>query len=282
MASQLKKSSFTRFKSDTTKYKLECQSRITESDKTTDKWLHVLQKIPKAQILIGKIDITQKTIVVKFESYKEMENEYIVSKQIYDTKIPNFIKYYCFFSCEEDISKFKILETERKQLPLCEKSGKTTGFILMPFYQMGSIANCRWKKYNLDILKNVLIQVSCALFSSYQELKFVHLDLHLDNILLRKTKKQEISYTSISKNIKTLGFYAIIMDFGRAKLNASYQEFKTSLMKMFTLLRDIGEYSEFVLDPLGVVNYINYSKENINLNTLILKIKDIKISYMKI
>ena len=53
MASQLKKSSFTRFKSDTTKYKLKCQSRITETDKTTDKWLHVLQKIPKAQILIG-------------------------------------------------------------------------------------------------------------------------------------------------------------------------------------------------------------------------------------
>jgi hypothetical protein len=115
----------------------------------SDKWLHVLQKIPKVQIMIGKIDITQKTIVVKFESYEEMEKEFIISKQIYNTKIPNFIKYYCFFSCDENVDKFKILETERKKLPLCEKPGKNTGFIIMPFYQMGSISNCRWKRGRL-------------------------------------------------------------------------------------------------------------------------------------
>jgi serine/threonine protein kinase len=278
MATVLKKSSFTRFKTDTSKYKLDCQSRI---DKNTDKWLHVLQKIPKVQIMIGKIDITQKTIVVKFESYEEMEKEFIISKQIYNTKIPNFIKYYCFFSCDENVDKFKILETERKKLPLCEKPGKNTGFIIMPFYQMGSIANCRWKRETLSILKNILVQVIYALFSSYRELRFIHLDLHLDNILLRKTKKQEVEYKPISKKIKTLGIYPIIMDFGRAKTAGSYREFKTSLMKMFTLLRDISEYTEFILDPLPIVNYINQSGDNINLDILVTKINNMKIDYIK-
>jgi hypothetical protein len=137
------------------------------------------------------------------------------------------------------------------------------------------------EKGTLSILKNILVQVTYALFSSYQELRFIHLDLHLDNILLRKTKKQEVEYKPISKKIKTLGIYPIIMDFGRAKTAGSYREFKTSLMKMFTLLRDISEYTEFILDPLPIVNYINQSGDNINLDILVTKINNMKIDYVK-
>jgi hypothetical protein len=93
MATFLKKSSSTGLKQESSKYKLDCQSRLTPETSDTSTWLNVLEKIPNVNILIGNVDISKKTIVVKFESYKEMEKEYEISKTIYDSKLQNFIKF---------------------------------------------------------------------------------------------------------------------------------------------------------------------------------------------
>jgi len=281
MATFLKKSSSTGLKQESSKYKLDCQSRLTPETSDTSTWLNVLQKIPNVNILIGNVDISKKTIVVKFESYKEMEKEYEISKTIYDSKLQNFIKYYCFFSCNEDRKKFEILEIESKKLPLCTGLGKNTGFIIMPFYNLGSIAMYNWSISNLHILKSILIQLVFALYESFEKIGFVHQDLHLYNVLLRKTKKEEMHYKTINKSVKTEGFYPIIMDFGRAKVSATFKEFKTSLLKMFSLLRDIGINCEFILDPLPVVNFIKHT-ETFDLNTLVVMIKNLHIDYIKI
>lgn len=280
MATKLQKSTFTSSRKESIKYKLDCQSRLTEENSDTNSWLNVLQKIPNVNILIGNIDISKKTVVVKFESYKEMEKEYEISKLIYESNLQNFIKYYCFFSCNEDRKKFELLETTSKKLPLCTGLGKNTGFIIMPFYHIGSIAKYGWTLDNLNILKVVLIQITYSLCESFEKIGFVHQDLHLDNILLRKTKKEEIHYKYIDKKVKTLGIYPIIMDFGRSKVSSSSKEFKTSLLKMFSLLRDIGINTKFILDPLPLVNYIKYT-ESFDLDTLIEKINNIKIDYSK-
>jgi hypothetical protein len=281
MATALKKSSSTTSKQESTKYKLDCQSKLTPETSDTSTWLNVLKKIPNVNILIGNIDISKKTIVVKFESYKEMEREYEISKKLYDSKLQNFIKYYCFFSCNEDRKKFEMLETKSKKLPLCTGPGTNTGFIIMPFYKLGSIAMYKWSTGNLHILKNILVQLVFALCDSFETIGFVHQDLHLYNVLLRKTKKKEICYKNINKSVKTEGFYPIIMDFGRAKVSASFKEFKTTLLKMFSLLRDIGINCEFILDPLPLVNYIR-NAEIFNLDVTIEMIKKIQIDYIKI
>lgn len=282
MASKLRKSSFTASRKESIKYRLDCNSKITQETPDTGKWLNVIKKIRNSNILIGSsVDTSKKTVVVKFESYKEMEKEYSISKKIYDSKIPNFIKYYCFFSCNEDTSKFEILEYDEKKTSLCSTNpGKITGFILMPFYSLGSIAQYSWHPEHLQILKNILTQVTIALFSSFKELGFVHLDLHLDNILLRKTKKQEVKYTCVNKKIKPEGFYPIIMDFGRAKVSGTLGEYKTSLMKMYSLLRDIGENTKFILDPLPLVNGIRYS-QTFDIENVLKLVDNIKIDYIK-
>jgi predicted unusual protein kinase regulating ubiquinone biosynthesis (AarF/ABC1/UbiB family) len=146
---------------------------------------------------------------------------------------------------------------------------------------MGSIAQHTWKIQDLQDLKNILIQATCALFSAFLDIGFVHLDLHLDNVLLRKTKKQEMHYKCIDKKIKTKGFYPIIMDFGRAKTSATLGEFKTSLLKMYSLLRDIGDKTHFILDPLPLVSYIKNS-QTFNIDQVICHIENIKIDYVKL
>ncbi len=142
------------------------------------------------------------------------------------------------------------------------------------------MAKYSWTLDNLNVLKVVLIQITYALCESFEKIGFVHHDLHLDNILLRLTKKEEIYYKIIDEKVKTSGIYAIIMDFGRTKVSSSFDEFKTSLLKMFSLLRDIGINTTFILDPLPIVNYIKYT-ESLDLDTLVEKINNIKIDYVK-
>lgn len=282
----------TSFKRDTTvksidktssKYKLNCQSRIKEDYPTTEKWLKVLKKIPTVPILIGKLDITKKTIVVKFENYEEMSKEYEVSKILYKEKIPNLIKFYCFFSCNEDREKFKILETVEKDTPLCTGPGKETGFIIMPYYEIGSVMKYKWNSQNLDTLKNIISQTILALCSAYIKTGFVHLDLHLNNILLRKTKKEKITYKDIDIIVNSGGLYSIILDFERSKFKGDIEEFKTSLYKLTNNLRDIDPNTFIILDNYYITTYIR-SITAINKKSivgLIKKIFEMKIAYIK-
>jgi serine/threonine protein kinase len=267
---------------NSTKYKLDCQGKIDTSHPNTDKWLHVLKKIQKVPILIGKLDITKKTVVVKFQDYSDMKKEYDITKILHEHKLPNFIKFYCFFACEEDVTRFKILETVENPVSLCTISGKMTGFIIMPYYSIGSIANYHWGIDDLNLLKNVIIQVVLALYCAYLTVGIVHLDLHLDNIVLRKTKKKEIEYKNVNISLKLTGYYSVILDFGRAKTKGSLNEFKTSLWKMLSLLRDL-EKSNMVLDPLDVVSYIRKIEkvDKKSVVKLLDLIQDIKIEYIK-
>jgi hypothetical protein len=52
-------------------------------------------------------------------------------------------------------------------------------------------------------------------FIAYETCGFIHGDFHLDNILLKKTKKREIMYTWInsSRSVPTNGYKIVIMDF---------------------------------------------------------------------
>lgn len=282
----------TRLKRDTTvksvdktsfKYKLDCNSKINKDNPTTEIWLNVLKKIPQVPILIGKLDITKKIVVVKFEDYDAMSKEYEVSKILYKEKIPNIIKFYCFFSCVEDREKFKILETVEKNTSLCISPGKGTGFIIMPYYEIGSVMKYKWTQKNLDILKNIMSQTILALCSAYIKTGFVHLDLHLNNVLLRKTKKEKIIYKDLDITLNSTGLYSIILDFERSKFNGTIEEFKNSLYKITNNLRDIDQNTSIVLDNYHITSCIRtittVNKKSIE--KLIKKICEMEIAYVK-
>jgi serine/threonine protein kinase len=284
---ELVKNSFTKNRMYSIKFKLGCQEKITIDNPTTKNWLNVLDKI-QSNVLLGYLNLKNKNVVVKFESSSEMKKDYEISKYLFETKIPNFMKYYCFFMCNEDINKFKIFNgrsnTEKldTKLAICTGPGDDTGFIIMPYYSIGSIGNYHWNVSSLNLLKNVILQAVSASCCAYISVGFVHLDLHLDNIVLRKTKKKKIDYKIFNITLKTDGYCSVILDFGRAKVKGSLNEFKTSLQKMITLLRDL-EKSEMILDPLTVVSYIKTIEkvDKKSVVKLLDLIQDIKIDYIK-
>lgn len=259
------------------KYLLNCQEKIDTGD---DNWLKIVKKIQDNDILIGKM--TVKNVVVKFGQNKPIQKEYEISKNIYEHSIPNFIKFYCTFHCIEDLTKFKKIETIEQSIKLCSKTGVKTWFVLMPYYQIGSVMNYRWNASNYPMLINIIQQVVLALYEAYITTGFVHMDLHLGNILLKKTKKKELFYTNTKNKINLIGYEAILMDFELSNLDKDEKEFVNSLYKMANSLRDPSLNGEIILESHTVSPYIRkMTISDTSIKTIINKLSYMKIDYIK-
>ena len=279
---KLKKISHFRSTSSSVKFKLNCQDRVTEEWGTRG-FLEILYKIQK-QILIGHMKETKKDVIVKFENPSEIVADYKISETLFNSKIPNFIKYYCTFSCNENTDRFEELDPEKHE-HLCSKKGTKTGFIIMPYYPLGSVKNYKWTTANFHVLKNIICQVIIAISSAFIKNGFVHGDLHMDNILLRKTKKKALYYNSFDITLYLDEMYAIVMDFGRSKLNSSYTSYMTSISTITALLRDIGENSDIIIDAVPLYRYLsimgNTTLDQKVIINLINIIDSLKIDYTK-
>lgn len=142
-----------------------------------------------------------------------MSREYNIAEELANYNIPNMMRYYCSFVCKDTFG----IVGQRKQL--CDVNGKEDiGYIVMPYYSLGDLHKHPWNRGSLDQLKNILIQASYAVLYAFEKCKFVHNDLHLYNILIRRTKKSVLMYGDIDLDIGP--HYAIIMDFERSTLHA--------------------------------------------------------------
>ena len=68
-------------------------------------------------------------------------------------------------------------------------------------------------------VKNILIQAVLAVSVAYDRVGFLHGDLHLGNILFKKTKMRTITYSSSNLGefpIETGGYKVVIMDFEKS------------------------------------------------------------------
>jgi hypothetical protein len=215
------------------KYHINCQ----ELEKSPSSIPIILEKVIKnnndvtilESIITDKtITSKQKHIVVKIGNIsKTIEKEFYIGKILENKNISGFIRYMCLFVCYDN-SYHNINENKVHQLCSAKKEEENKKAILvMPFIQEGSIKNFNWFNGDkFDILKSILQQVILSLFISYKSCGFLHNDLHLDNILLKKTKKQSIDYildekgtTNTNISIKTHGYKALIMDFDSSMIN---------------------------------------------------------------
>jgi serine/threonine protein kinase len=131
----------------------------------------------------------QQPIVVKIGT---IEKEYHYGKILENAKIPGYIR---------------IFETPITYIP--------ENVLIMPYISEGSLRKFNWTPEYFDMLKSVILQTIMSSFVAYETCGFIHGDFHLDNILLKKTKKQEIMYTwtNGSTSVPTNGYKIVIMDF---------------------------------------------------------------------
>jgi len=195
------------------KLKINCKERLTTTDITTKNWLELTSKFDHTsddfKIYTGLLD-KRNNIVVKI-GLEKLDDEYLIGSKLEELHLPTFISFYCIFKCLDDFSRLNSTTKE-----ICRDSGDTITAIIMPYLSDGQIDKFAWTRLNFKTMKNVIKHVCMSLFTAYNRLHFIHLDLHLGNILLKRTDRVEISYGEFGK-VETMGIIPVIMDFEKSR-----------------------------------------------------------------
>jgi len=238
---ELRKTSY-RGKGNSDKYYIDCSHYAENQDSIETELLLKNTKNPDVTILkaVAKDETIKKKnrhIVVKISREKDNNtNEYMAQKEYRIAQVLNgisgFIKYICIFGCYDNINeKIKPIKTEENPIPITtkicdatEKIEKNWKYVLiMPYIQEGSIDGFIWRNENIELLKLLIIHTVLSLTVAFEKFGFVHKDLHLGNVLFKKTKIKEIEYTiendETQITVQTMGYKVVIMDFEKGNLN---------------------------------------------------------------
>ena len=236
--------------SNTFKYKLECQDIIDKSvNPETKDWLMLQNQIihdSDEYTLFNALLEQNKQIVVKIGPEK-LKNEFEIGKMIESLKIPTFLVYNCMFNCLDDFYKMdgktqkeKHLEhinTKRKYL--CKKEGKPIYILVMPYINNGVFYNYDWNRDNFLILKNVIKHIFISIVYASLTIGFIHNDLHLNNIMIQKTKRKKINFGDFYSLDVIGGIIPIIMDYDKSiihGISVNYSLVYNDLINIFNLL----------------------------------------------
>jgi hypothetical protein len=199
-----------------TKYFIDCSE--INSDSNTIFPTEILKNINDISILKAVLNYTKyikknKNIVIKIaHESKTNKKEYDISQRL--SGINGFIKNICLFKCYDNTYE-QILYNKQLPSKICTADNINENnklVLILPYIQEGSIRNYKWNLENIYILKSLLKQSIISLMEAYIKHGFLHNDLHLDNILFKKTKINNIKYDN-NIEIKTNGYKIIIMDF---------------------------------------------------------------------
>jgi hypothetical protein len=198
--------------------------------------------------------------------------EFRVGKSL--DKFNGFLKYICLFSCFDDsIDKFSKNDTNRRPFTgkICnadEKINENLKYVLvMPFIREGSLANHNWTTENIVILKNLIIHTILSISTAFYHIGFIHGDLHLDNVLLKKTKITNYDYfftPEVTINEVTRGYKPVIMDFEKAQ---------TGSHDLYSFWDDLFQFTKNID---GITNHANqrvFWKEESQILTFIIESK---------
>ena len=118
------------------------------------------------------------------------------------------IKFLCIFHCYDNNSSDKICQGTP------EKDTKKE-VLIMNYLNEGSVKRHAWANSNFHILRSIIIQTIYSLTVAYHNTGFIHNDSHLDNILIKRTKRTHNNYQMDGRNIaiETNNYTCVIMDF---------------------------------------------------------------------
>lgn len=248
------------------KFRLNCSDRITDTNKTTKEWLAIEKLLSRDhQVLLGDLLEKNKRVVVKFGTPEEIDKDYNHAKTL--NKIPNIIKYFCQFTCNDSISKLQQQDYLTRPF-ICDGKGMQLGCLIMPYYSLGNINDIRWTRETFHILKNVLKQVCSSLLYAYEKHNFVHNDLHCMNILIRQTKKKTLNYGTVVLDLDI--YYAVIVDFGLSYSSNNLTSLISSFHKLFVTVSQLDK-SDIVVNVVNFYAYKDLFKDSSNITPALYK-----------
>lgn len=228
-------------------YKKYIVHKIINNDLTTiDGWLIPNKLLPvnrgenKNKLVIANI-VKKKRVVVKISKKKELlEKDFLTSKKLEELNCSNFARYLGFFSCNDNFNNYNA----NKPLPkyFCKNNGTENYFLFMKYYDIGSILN--YKPNSINQIISIINQTIASTVLAFENLGFVHGDLHPGNVLIKKTQKKNIKYkyNDIDLEIETNGIEIILFDFDRSNFSGNFGMFLNEIMAF------INFYDSYLLE----------------------------------
>ena len=244
---------------ESTKYFLNCQERIID-DTNTRSWLIVKNILYSSKIMLGLLKNNMQ-VVIKIGSKHQIDREYQISKQLRLFK--HFTRYICTFFCKDDLNKYKITGN-KKDDGLCEPDGPDQiHAIIMPYYSLGSFLKYNWNYANFIQFKNLLKDIIKMLVYVNSEVGFLHNDLHLENIMLKYTKKGELTFDLIDFELSSINKNDIKSNIkSNIKLGQNFRKLFVDLFKF----EYINETS--ITNCIAFTNIMRDPFESANINDL--------------
>jgi len=160
-------------------------------------------------------------VILKFGILESIEHEYKINQELQE--LPNFIRYFCMIKCNDNIKNIINNKNQISNYKMCCYGNNEIGILVMKEYNLGSVDNYQWNENNINLLKNIIKQVSFSIIYAYDKKGFIHGDLHSGNVLLKSRRNKTIIYGDKKLTIDNLE--AVIMDFEKSKLNQNNKDF---------------------------------------------------------
>jgi serine/threonine protein kinase len=197
------------------KYHVDCSyyEKNTETIQITE-LVRNKNDVSILEAVLQNVKSKPRHIVVKIgRENTTIEKEFHYGKILENAKIPGYIRYICIFDCLDDTHRLR--QTPKSICKGTDIPENRKNVLIMPYISEGSLRKFGWNPEYFIMLKSVILQAIMSSFVAYITCGFIHGDFHLDNILLKKTKKREILYTwpNGSRYLSTNGYKIVIMDF---------------------------------------------------------------------
>lgn len=254
------------------KFVWEC-GKITHDAKTTAGWLEsvtALQTIDKHKALqmsgkkiLEAIFNKRAKVVVKIANHTEdIEKEWTTYQGLLAAQIPGILKYLCFFTCNDAITNYL---TNRAHM--CDGPGESMRVLVMEYVPGSSFKNFKWGKYDVIVIRSCAKQVILTMLYAYEQCGFIHGDLHLDNVLLQKTTKSELTFGQ--HTVSVYGYKTLLMDLELSKVNTGasvtelFKDVKVFINKMLNLA-DFIDVAPIVAANTKLRDWIDSKEANSN------------------
>ena len=164
---------------NSSKFIIDCSSKITQGASTTESWLKITEKlkptnfIDDTRVLLGVLEERGNKVVIKIGSSQRLKKEYDIGQVL--SKLNGFVHYICFFTCNDDHKRH-----DGSVDTLCKGPGESMGCLVMPYYSKGALADSK----DTILIKTCIKHVCMCLGNAFETHGFVHNDLHARNVLM--------------------------------------------------------------------------------------------------
>jgi serine/threonine protein kinase len=185
--------------------------------------------------------LKNKKVVIKVADVKEdLSHEWDIFVKLKKYRIPGILENYCYFRCNDDIKRF--IEGEDAYPSLCNGRGNSMQVLIMKYIPDKSMKEFDWRTVPVDTFRSCVKQIILSLYEGYKKCYFRHGDLHIDNVLMKKTTIKEVYYKIANITVPIVSYKIQLMDFELSRIEDAsvlpekiFLDVMTLIQKMNTL-----------------------------------------------